>query len=73
MNGSILHNNWDTFLLGIPFVFMLLVGFFRLDEVIVAPQQKAVRKGRTFSGADADGNLVLSDPDGTRWQASKLR
>ena len=72
MHDVILHSNWDSFLVGIPFLIMLLIGFFRLDELFAAPKQRA-RKARRASGMDAEGQIILSDPDGRRWQPRKLR
>jgi hypothetical protein len=68
MHETILHTNWDSLLIGIPFLLMLLVGIFRLDELIVAPKRR-VRRPRPASGLDADGNVIFSDPDGRRWHS----
>jgi hypothetical protein len=73
MHASILQNNLDTLLLGVPFVLMMLVGIFRLDELMVTPRQKTVTHPRPLNGLDAEGNLILSDPDGTCWQTPQVR
>jgi len=48
---------------------ILLVGLFRLDEIIASPQRKRAVK-RPACGCDEDGHLLLSDPDGRPWSAS---
>jgi hypothetical protein len=70
MPGTVLHEHWESLLLGIPFLLMLLVGIFRLDELIVAPKHRP-RRSRPASGLDADGNIILSDPDGRRWNSPR--
>ena len=66
MHETILHTNWDSLVIGVPFLLMLLVGIFRLDELIVAPKRR-VRLARPASGLDAEGKVIFSDPDGRRW------
>jgi hypothetical protein len=34
MHETILKSGWDSMLFAVPFVAMLLLGFFRLDEAI---------------------------------------
>ena len=63
MHESVLNSGWQTALVAIPFLFMMLVGVFRLDELIVAQRQSA-RRQRPASGIDAGGRPFLCDPDG---------
>ena len=70
---TFLQNNMDTLLIGIPFIAMLLIGVFRLDEILVAPKHRPTRRPRAVSGMDAEGNIILSDPDGKRWHAPNAR
>ena len=63
MHDSVLNSGWQTALVAIPFLFMLLVGVFRLDELFVTQRQVA-RRQRPTSGIDEDGQPVLFDPDG---------
>ena len=63
MHETVLNSGWQTALVAIPFVFMLLVGVFRLDELFVAKRQVA-RVRRPVSGIDENGQPFLSDPDG---------
>jgi hypothetical protein len=58
-----LDSGWQTALVAIPFIFMLLVGVFRLDEVFVSQKQSS-RKPRPTPGIDEHGQPVLYDPDG---------
>jgi hypothetical protein len=43
MHEIILNSGWDTLLFVVPFIGMLLVGFFRLDQLFAAPKS-AVRR-----------------------------
>lgn len=38
MHETVLNSGWDTFLFAVPALFMLVMGIFRLDELLVAPQ-----------------------------------
>jgi len=53
-------------LVGVVFVGLLGVSFFRLDELIAAPKRARVR-ARRVAGTDENGIQVLSDPDGRPW------
>ena len=70
MHDTILQSGLGNFLVAIPFVGILLVGLFRLDEIIASPQRKRAVK-RPACGCDENGNLLLSDPDGRPWGASR--
>jgi hypothetical protein len=65
MHATIQSSGSDMLLIAIPFLVLLVVGFFRLDEIIAAPK-KALRQRQPFSGMNEDGKLILSDPDGRR-------
>lgn len=66
MPDPILQSGWETFLLAIPLVGLLLVTLFRLDEMIASPKRgKAVP--RPACGCDENGRVLLSDPDGRPW------
>jgi len=68
MHETILHIHWDSLLMGIPFLILLLVGIFRLDELVAKPKHR-VRRERSATGVDSDGRTIFSDPDGRRWHA----
>lgn len=69
MQDTVLQSGWETLLVAIPFVGILLVGLFRLDELIASPKRRKAAK-RPASGCDRNGRLLLSDPDGRPWGAS---
>jgi len=66
VQGIALQSGWETFLLAAPFVGMVLIGVFRLDQIATAPRRKGGLRPR-FTGSDEDGRLLLSDPDGRPW------
>lgn len=70
MHGSNLTSGWDTFLLAAPFIVLLLMGFFRLDELF-ASRRSEVTKRRTLCGLDEDGEPLVTDPDGRIWRAPR--
>ena len=63
MHESVLNSGWETVLYGVPVIFMLVVGVFRLDELIAAPKRDS-RAQRLAIGVDENGEQVLCDPDG---------
>jgi hypothetical protein len=62
----ILQSGWGNLLVAVPFVGILLVGLFRLDEIIAA-SKRAKPVNRPACGCDENGRLLLSDPDGRPW------
>jgi hypothetical protein len=54
---------FDTLLLGVPIVGMLLLCFFRVDELIARPRARAVL-GHPLSHRDRNGQIVCIEPDG---------
>lgn len=64
MQDPILHSGWQSCLVGIPLVGMLMISFFRLDEVFTSKKKPVGRRQRPASGFDAEGEPILSDPDG---------
>jgi hypothetical protein len=69
-DAAVLNSNLDSFLVAIPFLVFLLIGFFRLDEVFAAPKHRGQAR-RAPCGIDADGRPILCDPDGRRWNAAQ--
>ena len=66
MQNVILQSGLESILVAVPFLGILLVGLFRLDEIIAAPKRaRAVR--RPVTGCDKHGHLLLTDPDGRSW------
>jgi hypothetical protein len=60
----IMSSGRDTLLIAIPFVVILLISIFRLDEVL-STSNRAVKRRWSVSGTDEDGEPILRDPDGT--------
>jgi hypothetical protein len=60
-------SDWDTLLVSIPFIFIMLAGIFRIDELLAAPKRKTARR-RPECGFDEHGKPYLSDPDGRPWK-----
>ena len=67
MQGIALQSGWETFLLAAPFVGMLLVGIFRLDEIATNPDRG---RHNRLPGNDQNGRMLLSDPDRRPWANS---
>ncbi|HVU46588.1 MAG TPA: hypothetical protein VHD85_10710 [Terracidiphilus sp.] len=75
MQDTVLRSGWDTLLFALPFIGMLLVAFFRLDEAFAAPKRhpdpaKSATR-RPACGVDEDGQPLMSDPDGRPWRAAR--
>jgi len=66
VQDTILQSGWQSFLVAIPFVGVLLMGHFRLDEIIASSKRERAVK-RPACGYDEAGRLILSDPDGRPW------
>jgi hypothetical protein len=67
MTETLFLSGRDTLLLCLPLLAILLVGFFRLDELFAASHRPRQRHC-PVSGLDVNGEQILSDPDGTRWK-----
>ena len=78
MRDIALQSGWETFLLAAPFVGMVLVGVFRLDEIATNSSrgQRSRFNGLSFNGPgfnenDENGRMLLTDPDGRPWPDSR--
>ena len=70
MHETILTSGRDTLLVALPFIGMLMVGLFRLDELIVVPKEvKAI--SRRPGGMDVNGEPIVCDPDGRVWKGRR--
>jgi hypothetical protein len=65
MHEAILHPGWETVLVAVPFVGLLLVSLFGLDRILAAPRPGTHRR-RPATGFDKEGEPLLCDPDGRR-------
>lgn len=63
MHDSVLDAGWQTGVLAVPFISMLLAGVFHVDELFVAQKQRA-RKPWPSIRIGEDGKHMLCDPDG---------
>lgn len=72
MGGARLVSSLDTMVLMVPFVAMLVMSVFRLDERLAAPKREAKIR-RFFCGIDAEDRLFLFDPDGKPWSRNRVR
>jgi hypothetical protein len=61
---SVIQSNTDALLVAIPMIGILIVGFFRLDELVGKPKKQGMPR-RQISGLDAKGRQICLDPDGT--------
>ena len=66
MPDFVLHPGWETALVGIPFILILIFVFFRLDEVFASQKRRKATPGerRMLGGRDENGEPILHDPDG---------
>jgi hypothetical protein len=72
MYETILKSGWDTLLFAVSFISMLLIGLLRLDGIVAAPKRAAGPR-RIECGQDEDGQEILTDPDGRRWDRPRPR
>ncbi|HEV2485055.1 MAG TPA: hypothetical protein VGT08_05940 [Terracidiphilus sp.] len=72
MHETVLNSGWVTILFAVPALFILLLGVFHLDELLVPPRQSA-RTRRTVFSVDQKGRTVLCDPDGHPFHLKKTR
>jgi hypothetical protein len=63
MQENLLLSGRDTLLVGIPFVFILLIAVFRLDGVLTGSRGSVMRRP-PMRGTDEAGEPILTDPDG---------
>jgi hypothetical protein len=67
MHATNLLSEWDTLVIMIPFLGLMALGMFRLDERFASPKASVPRRQK-FCGVDGDGAPLLSDPDGRPWR-----
>jgi hypothetical protein len=63
VHDTILTSGRDAFLVAIPFVFMLFLSVFRLDEALARPKKQSPTRWPA-SGMIEAGVPILRDPDG---------
>jgi len=67
-----LQSGWESFLLAVPFVGMVIVGVFRLDQIATRPRREGGVRHR-LQGNDELGSALMSDPDGRPWDDAQPR
>jgi len=67
---SILQSNADALLVAVPMIGILVISFFRLDELVGKTKKRSVQQRRQIAGLDGGGRQICLDPDGTE-QPSK--
>jgi hypothetical protein len=68
MGSADFVSGWDTTILIVPFLGILVLYLFRLDERFAAPKALSTSR-RFFCGPDPQGGAHLSDPDGQPWHS----
>lgn len=63
MVDTILKSSRDALLVAVPCVALMLVGLFRLDELMARPR-KSPRRPLPIRGVDEQGEPIFSNPDG---------
>jgi hypothetical protein len=72
MGSADFLSGWDTSILMIPFLGVLVIYMFRLDETLATPKA-APKRRRSFCGVDPNDRPYLSDPDGRLWRRRSVR
>ena len=72
MGSADLVSGWDTTILMVPFLGILVIYMFHLDERFAAPKAP-LKSRRFFCGVDPKGRPYLSDPDGQPWRGQGVR
>ena len=73
MESEALVSGKDMVFYAIALVGMLVVGFFRLDELIFRSKKKKPAHQRPRMVQSKGGLDVQADPDGTLWEKPKKR
>ncbi len=72
MGKNILMSTIDSLLMAVPFVIMLLINIFRLDQIIAAPRMTLTSR-QLRCGTDKFGEPIMRDPDGRLSKAPRPR
>jgi hypothetical protein len=70
MDKNILTSTTDLLLMAVPFVIMLLINIFRLDQIIAAPKM-TLSSRQLRCGTDKFGEPIMRDPDGRLSEAPR--
>jgi len=72
MGASPVLAGWDTLMLAVPVIGVLVMAMFGLDERLFTPRRN-LRSRRFFCEVGANGGSFLSDPDGKPWRTGVVR
>lgn len=70
LEEEILLSGWKSIAFGVVAVGALLVGMFRLDELMARRKSEPKALKRPM-GSDRKGRIAFSDPDGREWKRGK--
>lgn len=70
LEEAISLSGWKSIALGVLAVGAMMVGMFRLDELI-ARRKSAPKPPQRPMGNDRKGRIAFSDPDGRKWKRRK--
>ncbi len=71
MFDTVFHTNLDIFLIALPLLGVLALGFFRLDSLFAKPAR--IRPRRPASGVGHEGRPIFCDTDARRQALRPLR
>jgi hypothetical protein len=72
MENAVWFCGWDTMVLMVPFVVVLVMAMLHVDELLATPKQSP-RARRFFCGVDPQDLPYMSDPDGRPWRKNRVR
>ena len=72
MYDPVVSSGWEVILFAILSVGVLMLSFFRLDELLASSKRKE-NHWQAGYGLDRHGNPVLCDPDGRTWSKTGRR
>jgi hypothetical protein len=72
MGSADFVSGWDTTILMVPFLGILVLYMFHLDSRFAAPK-RAPKSRRFFCGVDPQDQPNMTDPDGQPWRSQSVR
>lgn len=70
LEERILLSGWKSVAFGVVAVGAMLIGMFRLDE-LMARRKSGTKAPKRPMGSDRKGRIAFSDPDGREWKRRK--
>ncbi len=59
-----IQSSSDTLLIVVPFLIVVVIAVFRLDEAFLKSSARPRRDRPRFANSDQSGRMTLTDPDG---------